>query len=140
MDADAGGPLDNAGADLEQARPEGRELGPGERHPAGHGIAEGEHQPVGRDVQDEAELVGERALAGGAVRRELALVQLDEVLGLAAGAVDIFVEMAGVSAERGDDVAGVEAPRGRLQPGDDPALAASGAGGVGENAGAIIPH
>ena len=97
VDADAGGRLDDAGADLEQARPEGRELGPGERHPAGHGIAEGEHQPVGRGVQDEAELVGERALAGGAVRRELALVQLDEVLGLAAGAVDIFVEMAGVS-------------------------------------------
>ena len=56
---------DDAGADLEQALPEGGELGPGERHPAGHGIAQGEHQPVGRGVQDEAELVGERALAGG---------------------------------------------------------------------------
>ena len=41
-------------------------------------------------------------------------MQLDEVLGLAAGAVDIFIEMAGVSAERGDDVAGVEAARGGL--------------------------
>ena len=61
------------------------------RHPAGHGIAQGEHQPVGRGVQDEAELVGERALAGGPVGGELALVQLDEVLGLAAGAVDIFM-------------------------------------------------
>ena len=50
--------FDHAGADLEQAFPEGRELGPGERHPAGHGIAQGEHQPVGRGVQDEAELVG----------------------------------------------------------------------------------
>ena len=138
MDADAGGLFYHAGADLEQARPEGRELGPGERHPAGHGIAEGEHQPVGRGVQDEAELVGERALAGGAVRRELALVQLDEVLGLAAGAVDIFVEMAGVSAERGDDVAGIEAPRGRLQPGDDPAFAVPRTGGVVE--GGEAPH
>ena len=54
MDTDAGGPLDDAGADLEQTLPEGRKLGPGERHPAGHGIAEGEHQPVGRGVQDEA--------------------------------------------------------------------------------------
>ena len=44
----------------------------------------GEHQPVGRGVQDEAELVGERALAGGPVGGELALVQLDEVFGLAA--------------------------------------------------------
>ena len=80
MDTDAGGPLDDASADLEQALPEGRKLGPGERHPAGHGIAEGEHQPVGRGVQDEAELVGDRALAGGPVGGELALVQLDQVL------------------------------------------------------------
>ena len=49
-------------------------------------------------MQDEAELVGERALAGGPVGGELALVQLDEVLGLSAGAVDIFIEMAGVRA------------------------------------------
>ena len=48
MDADARGLLHDAGADLEQVLPEGRELGPGERHPAGHGIAQGEHQPVGR--------------------------------------------------------------------------------------------
>ena len=91
MDADAGGPLDDAGADLEQALPEGRKLGPGERHPAGHGIAQGEHQPVGRGVQDEAELVGERALAGGPVGGELALVQLDEVFSLAASAVNILI-------------------------------------------------
>ena len=138
MDADARGLLDDAGADLEQARPEGRELGPGERHLAGHGIAQGEHQPVGRGVQDEAELVGDRALAGGPVGGELALVQLDEVLGLAAGAVDIFIEMAGVSAERGDDVAGVEAARGGLQPGDDPAFAVPRTGGVVE--GVEAPH
>ena len=87
VDADAGGLLDDAGADLEQALPEGGELGPGERHPAGHGVAQGEHQPIGRGVQDQPELVGERALTGGAVRGELALVQLDQVLGLAAGAV-----------------------------------------------------
>ena len=98
VDVDAGGPLDDAGSDLEQARPEGTELGPGERHPSRHGIAQGEHQPVGRGVQDEAELVGDRALAGGPVGGELALVQLDEVLGLAAGAVDIFIEMAAPAA------------------------------------------
>ena len=43
-----------------------------------------------------------------------------------------------IAAERGDDVAGVEAARGRLQPGDDPAFAAPGAGGVGE--GGEAPH
>ena len=89
-------------------------------------------------MQDEAELVGERALAGGAVRRELALVQLDEVLGLAAGAINIFVEIAGFFAERGDDVAGVEAAGGGLQQGDDPAFAVPRTGGVVE--GSEAPH
>ena len=49
-DTDAGGPLDDAGADFEQTLPEGCKLGPCERHPAGHGIAEGEQQPAGRGV------------------------------------------------------------------------------------------
>ena len=77
-------------------------------------------------------------MAGGPFGGELALVQLDEVFGLAAGAVDIFIEMAGVSAERGDDVAGVEAARGGLQPGDDPAFAVPRTGGVVE--GGEAPH
>ena len=46
--------------------------------------------------------------------------------------------MAGLAAERGDDVARVEAARGRLQPGDDTAFAAPGTGGVGEDGEA--PH
>ena len=71
----------------------------------------------------------------------MALVQLDEVLGLAAGAVDIFIEMAGVSAERGVEahqtslgdryLSGVEAvegvrdtPSGRAAPPRTPATAA----------------
>ena len=137
MDAYPGGLFDDAGADLKQVLPEGCELGLGERHPAGHGIAQGEHQPVGRGIEHQTQLVGDRALAGGPVRGELALVQFDRVLGLAAGAVNIFIEMAGVSAERGD-VAGVEAPRACLRPGDDPALAAPGARGVGE--GGEAPH
>ena len=92
MDTDAGGFFDDAGADLEQAQPESGELGAGERHCAWDDVAQGKHQPVGAGVQDQPELVGERALAGGSVRGELALVQLDQVLGLAAGAVDVFVE------------------------------------------------
>ena len=132
MDADARGLFDDAGADLEQAQPEGCELGTGERRGAGNGVAEREHQPVGCGVQDQPELVGERALAGGSVRGELALVHLDQVLGLTSGAVDIFVEMAGLASERGDDVAGIEAAGARLQPGDDAAFAAPGAGGIGE--------
>ena len=98
----------------------------------GDGIAQGEHQPAGAGVQDQPELVGERALAGDPVRGELALVQLDQVLGLAAAAVDVFVEMARLAAERGDDIAGIEAARTRLELGDDPAFVASGAGGIGK--------
>jgi len=45
-------------------------------------------------VEDEAELVGERALAGGAVGGEWGLVLLDQVLRLSANAVYLFVEMA----------------------------------------------
>ena len=138
VDADAGGLFDDAGADLEQAQPEGGELGAGERHGTGNGIAQGEHQPVVAGVQDQPELIGEWALAGGSIRGELALVQLDQVFGLASGAIDVFVEMAGLAGERGDDIAGIEAARGGLQAGDDPAFAAPGAGGVGE--GGEGPH
>ena len=130
MDADAGGALDDAGADLEQAPADGGELGPGERHPARHGIAEREHQPVGGGVEHQPELVGERALAGSPVGGELALVLLDEVLGLAARAVDPLLEAAGLAGERGDDVARIEAAGRRLQPGDDTAFPAPRAGGV----------
>ena len=139
MDADAGGLLDDASADLEQTQPECGELGAGERRGPGDGVAQGEHQPVGAGVQDQPELIGERALAGGSVRGELTLVHLDQVLGLATGAVEDFIEMAGLAAERGDDIAGVEAARTRLQPSDDPAFAAPGAGGVGEGGDAAHP-
>ena len=111
MDAHARGLLDHPGADLEQALAEGRELGPGERHPARHRIAEREHQPVGGGVQDEAELVGQRALAGGPVGGELDAMPLDQVFRLSPRAVGPFVEAAGLAGERGDDVARVEAAR-----------------------------
>ena len=73
MDAHAGSLLDHPGAGLEQSVAEGGELGPVERHAAGHGVAQREHQPVGRGVQDQPELVGERALAGSAAGGELTL-------------------------------------------------------------------
>ena len=70
-------------------------LGPSERHPAWHGIAEREHQPVGRGVEDQPELVGEGALAGGAGRGELHLVLLDQLFRLSARTVGPFIEAAG---------------------------------------------
>ena len=66
--------LANAGAELEQAQPDRRELGPGEAMAGRDGVSHGEHQPVGCGVQDEPHLVGGRMPAGGAVGGELALV------------------------------------------------------------------
>ena len=59
-------------------------------------------------MQKEAELVGLGRMAGSAVGGEVVLPRLDVVLGLAAGAVEPFVEMLGAAAfEVGDDEAGV---------------------------------
>ena len=60
------------------------------------GVAHGEHQPVGAGVKDETHLVGGRGPADGAVGGELGLVHLDQVLGLAAGAIEVGIEPLGV--------------------------------------------
>ena len=44
-------------------------------------------------MENEPELVGAGVAARGSVRGQLGLVQLDEVLGLAAAAIDRLVEM-----------------------------------------------
>ena len=48
-------------------------------------------------MQDETDLIGDGALARGAVGGQLGLVHLDQVLGLAADAVDVLLEMPGLS-------------------------------------------
>lgn len=74
-------------------------------------------------VQDEADLVGDRRTAAGAVGGKLALVHLDQVLGLAAGAIDHVIEVFGrATVEIGDDEADVEAHRSCLDAGADATL------------------
>ena len=85
----------DAGADLQKAQSQGGELGGRERGCLGKGVADGEDQPVGGGVEDQAHLVGEGGAAAGTIRGELGLVQLDQVLGLAAGAVKRRVYMLG---------------------------------------------
>ena len=51
-----------AGAGLEQAQLEGGEFRAGELDPEENGIVQGGVKPVGRSVQDQPELVGERAV------------------------------------------------------------------------------
>jgi hypothetical protein len=75
---------------------EGSKLGGGERVRFGDCASDGEDQPVRGGMQDQAHLVGERAAAAGAVRGELSLVQLDQVLGLAAGAINLNPAVGGL--------------------------------------------
>lgn len=67
-------------------------------------------------------MVGDCALAGGSIRRHLDLVHLDKVFGPSPLAVDVLVEMLGLTGQGAHDVAGVEAQCRRLKEGDDPAL------------------
>ena len=96
-DADPCRRLGDASCDLEQAQPQGGELGGGERLRLGDGVAHRQHEPVGGGVQHEADLVGERGSAAGAVRRELALMELDQVFRLSARAVERIVEPFGAA-------------------------------------------
>src|SRR5580700_6934321 len=87
--------LDDAGSDFQEAQTQRRELGGGQFPGFGNGVAHREHQPIGGGVEHEANLVGERRTAAGAVRGELRLVQLDQVLGLAARAIEAVIDPLG---------------------------------------------
>ena len=80
--------------------------------------------------------------AAGAVGGELGLVQLDQVLGLAAGAIEVGIKPFGRPArDVGDDVADVETEPRRLDAGYDAALSRPGfrgVGGLGEAAHGVL--
>lgn len=46
--------LDDAGGDLDQAQPQGGDLGIGQRLRLGDRVAQGQHQPVGGGMQQQA--------------------------------------------------------------------------------------
>ena len=60
-------------------------------------IAHVEKQPVGGGVQNEAELIGKRRAAAGAVGGGLRFVLLDEIFHLPARAVDCRVDVFGIA-------------------------------------------
>jgi hypothetical protein len=68
--------------------------------------AQGQHQPIGGGMDQKAELVGRGFVTGGAVRGEMQLVRLDQVLGLPARAI--------AKAAIGKRVTVVDHPDGRL--------------------------
>ena len=124
-EADARRDLDDAGTELQKPQAKSVKLSNGERVCPGNGITEGEHEPIGGGVQDEPHLIGERAAAAGAIGSELRLVQFDQVLGLAAGAVERLVDMLGrPGLDTGNDEADIEALGGRLDTGTGAAIGA----------------
>ena len=108
LNADAGEMFDHARADLDQSFPDGRELALGERIAPRDSGAHAMHQPERGGVEDEPHLIGGRAVTRHAIRRQLRLVQLDQVLHLPALAIDGLVKMPRRALERGDDVADVD--------------------------------
>ena len=73
-DANTCGGFGDPCCDLEQAHPQGRELGGRERMRLGDGVAQSQQQPVGSGVQHETHLIGECRATTGAVGGKLALV------------------------------------------------------------------
>jgi len=76
-------------------------------------------------VEEETELIGRRLRAGRAVRRQMGLEGFDVVFGLAAPAIEVFVEHASVAfVQIGDDEAGVGSFLADFDASDDPLDAA----------------
>jgi len=117
-DANAAWRFGDAGADLNERQAQRIELSFGQGFGFGDGVSHREHKPVGGGVQDQPHLIGAWRAARGAVAFELGFVQLDEVFGLAARAVELGVKLLGHAGfEAGHDVANVQAQRGRLDAG-----------------------
>ncbi len=73
---DAACGLNDTRSDLEQLLAQGGKFGDGERMEFWNGLAQFEHQPISGCMEEEPHLIGERRPAGGAIRGQLALVQL----------------------------------------------------------------
>src|SRR5260221_2498482 len=90
--ADAAGGLDDTGGDFQETKTQRRELGSGQFPGFGNGVAHSKHQPISGGVENETDLIGECRTAAWAIRGELCLMQLDQVLGLAARAIQAVVD------------------------------------------------
>src|SRR5674476_472957 len=125
--ANAARGLDDPGGDFQKPKTQRRELGSGQFLDFGNGVAHGQHQPISGRVEHETDLVGERRTETGAIGGELRLVQLDQILSLAARAIQAVVDPLGrADIEAGDDEADVEAELRRLNTGDGAPFAIPG--------------
>ena len=108
---DPGDHLGDPGGDLDQGHADGVELSVAPERGFGRQAAQRVQKPIGGGVDQQAELIGRRAGAGGAIGGEVQLVRLDQVFCLAARAVDVLVQPARRAGEVGDDEAAVAALR-----------------------------
>src|SRR5215471_2489213 len=111
----------HAGAELEQLEADGCDRGIGKLGVAQRDAAHCIDQDVGDRRKPQTQLIGRHRGRGGAIGPQLELLT-DAVFGLAARAVEVFVERAGVAggtAQRGDNEARVGALRGMLGLADD---------------------
>jgi len=121
-DLNAGFEFLDANGDFEERPTQRFEGGLAPERAPRRGLADLMQQPIGAGVQEEAELVGFPAVAGGAIGLGVEFVVLDHVFHPAAGAIDLLVEHLGPTGQVGDHEADVAALRGRLDAGDDLAL------------------
>src|SRR5271166_2622631 len=93
--------FDDAGGDLDETQAQGVELGDAPHRALRHRYAKPPHQPISASVEEETELVGGRPRAlrpgGRAIRRQMRLPGFDVIFGVAAPAVEVFVQRAGVA-------------------------------------------
>lgn len=78
--ADSGFQRLDAGGDFQEGRADGLEGGGAPAGLAGRSVAQIEHHPVGGGVQEQPELVGLPAMAGGSVGGKVGLVLLARII------------------------------------------------------------
>ena len=97
----------------------------------GDSVTQFEHQPIGGGMQNKPHLIGKRRTTGSAVRRQLALVQFDQIFHLSARAIERVVDMFGRAIDDvGDDVADIQPQFRCFDASADATLDFPGFGGV----------
>lgn len=93
-------------------------------------------------MQEQADLIGQRGSATGAIRRQLGLVQLDQVFALSPGTIEAFIQpFRRADIQAGDDKADIQAEPCGLDTGDDAALSFPGSrlvNGLGKTAQGVL--
>ena len=100
--------LDDPHRELEQLHDDRGGLGLGQFGMDEHFSAQGLMQDIGGTGEEQAHVVGEETVIGGAVTGEIVFDHLDEVFILPAGTIEIPIQvLGGGQTEGGDHIAGI---------------------------------